>query len=76
MTVSKLINESLELSIAERIQTVKGIWNTIADSKSNINFTSSEINSFEEELANYRKNSTTGVSWKDLKYTLLKKYKN
>ena len=49
MTVSKLINESLELSIAERIQTVEGIWNTIADSKSNINFTSAEINSFEEE---------------------------
>ena len=76
MTVSKLINESLELSIAERIQTVEGIWNTIADSKSNINFTSSEINSFEEELANYRKNPTTGVSWKDLKDNLLKKYRN
>jgi len=75
MTVSKLINESLELSVAERIQTVEGIWNTIADSKSNINFTNSEINSFEEELVNYRKNTSTGMSWADLKDSLLKKYK-
>lgn len=75
MTVSKLINESLELSIAERIQTVEGIWNTIADSKSNINFTNSEINSFEDELTNYRKDPSTGVSWEDLKNSLLKKYK-
>ncbi len=75
MTVSKLINKSLELSIAERIQTVEGIWNTIADSKSNINFTSSEINSFEEELVNYRKKPSTGMSWENLKDSLLQKHK-
>ena len=75
MTVNKLINDSLELSIAERIQIVEGIWNTIADSKSNINFTSSEINSFEEELTNYRQNPSTGVSWENLKASLLSKYK-
>ncbi len=75
MTVNKLINESLELSIAERIQTVEGIWNTIADSKSNSNFTSSDINSFEEELTNYRKNPSTAVSWENLKASLLSKYK-
>ena len=75
MTVNKLINDSLELSIAERIQIVEGIWNTIADSKSNINFTSSEINSFEEELTTYRQNPSTGVSWENLKASLLRKYK-
>ena len=75
MTVSKLIDKSLELSVAERIQTVEGIWNTIADSKLNINFTNSEISSFEEELTNYRKNPSTAVSWNNLKASLLSKYK-
>ena len=75
MTVSKLINESLELSVAERIRTVEGIWNTIADSKSSTTFTSSEISSFEEELANYRKKPSSAVLWDNFRTSLLSKYK-
>ncbi len=53
----------MRLSIAERIQLVGDIWDSIAEESENLSLTQSERDELDRRLADYRRNPHQGSSW-------------
>lgn len=70
MTTKELVQSSLELSIAERIQAVEAIWDTIAESDKELRFSKNEIEGFEKEVRDYENDPSSGLEWNKFKSTL------
>lgn len=56
----------LSLSIAERIQLVEDIWDTIADEPEAIELTEEEKREIDKRLEAYHKNPEIGSPWGDV----------
>jgi putative addiction module component (TIGR02574 family) len=58
--------DTLELSIPERIQLVKDIWDTIAAKADSLKLTEEEKKIIDERLEKYHQNPELGSPWEDV----------
>lgn len=65
------MQEILQLSVAERIQLVEDIWDSIALKPDDISLTEAERQELDRRLLAYEENPNEGVSWNDLKKRLI-----
>ena len=63
-------SEILQLSVAERIQLVEDIWDSIATVPEAVSLTEEQQAELERRLETYRANPNEGISWNDLKEKL------
>lgn len=64
------LSEILQLSVAERIQLVEDIWDSIAVVPENVLLTAEQEAELERRLEAYQANPSEGISWNDLKTKL------
>ncbi len=60
------------LTVAERIQLVQDLWDSIAAHPEEIPVTPEELGWLDERLASYERDSSQGVPWETLKAKLLR----
>lgn len=65
------MQEIFQLSVAERIQLVEDIWDSIALKPDDIPLTDAQREELDRRLLQHKENPTEGVSWEDLKKRLL-----
>lgn len=59
--------EILRLSVAERIQLVEDIWDTIAASQADVPLTESQRRELDRRLEEYSKDPTAGRIWSEVR---------
>jgi putative addiction module component (TIGR02574 family) len=59
-----------QLSVAERIQLAADLWDSISEQKEEIPLTEAQKQELDRRLENYKKNSTHGSSWEEVKNRL------
>lgn len=64
------IQELLKLSVAERIQLVEDIWDSISASPEMLPVTAAQKKELDRRLADYRANPTAGRSWEEIRDSL------
>ena len=64
------LSEILQLSVAERIQLVEDIWDSIATVPDAVSLTEEQQAELERRLETYQANPNEGISWNDLKTKL------
>lgn len=62
-----LLEEALELSVAERIQLVGDLWDSISEIPQDIELTEEQRQELRRRIQDYRKNPQEGISWAELK---------
>ncbi len=67
------LSEILQLSVAERIQLVEDIWDSIANVPESVALTEEQQTEIERRLEEYRADPNEGILWNDLKNNLLNK---
>ena len=65
--MSTQLSDILQMSVAERIQLVEDIWDSIAAVPEALTLTEAERAELDRRLAAYAQNPTEGVSWDELK---------
>ncbi len=65
--MSTELKDILELSVAERIQLVEDIWDSIAAVPESLSLTEAERQELDRRLEAYAENPNQGISWDDLK---------
>ena len=65
--MSTELKDILELSVAERIQLVEDIWDSIAVAPDSLPLTEDERQELDRRLEAYAQNPDEGISWYDLK---------
>ncbi len=68
--MSTQLSEILQLSIAERIQLVEDIWDSIATVPDAVSLTDDQKAELDRRLESYRANPNEGISWSELKEKL------
>lgn len=66
------VAEILELSVAEKIQIVEDIWDSISNSPEELPLSEAEKLELDERLEDYRQNPDNGIEWETLKKNLLR----
>lgn len=66
------VQEILQLSVAERIQIVEDIWDSISESADALALSESEKFELDKRLENYHENPNEGIQWETLKKNLSK----
>jgi putative addiction module component (TIGR02574 family) len=66
------LSDILQLSVAERIQLVEDIWDSIATVPDAVSLTEEQEAELERRLEAYQANPNEGISWNDLKEKLRK----
>lgn len=66
------LSDILQLSVAERIQLVEDIWDSIAIVPDAVTLTEEQNAELERRLEAYQANPSEGISWNDLKTNLQK----
>ena len=69
-TQSIQLSEILQLSVAERIQLVEDIWDSIVQIPEAVPITDEQRAELDRRLESYRANPTEGISWNELKEKL------
>jgi putative addiction module component (TIGR02574 family) len=64
------VHEILQLSVAERIQIVEDIWDSISQFPENLPVSEAEKAELDKRLADYQENSNEGIEWETLKRNL------
>ena len=64
------VSEILQLSVAERIQIVEDIWDSISSSPEDLTLSDAEKIKLDKRLDNYKKNPNEGIKWETLKKNL------
>ncbi len=67
------LSEILQLSVAERIQLVEDIWDSIATVPEAVSLTEEQKAELDRRLEAYQSNPSEGISWNDLKTKLRKR---
>jgi putative addiction module component (TIGR02574 family) len=67
------LSEIMQLSVAERIQLVEDIWDSIASAPTEVPLTKAQKEELEQRLAAYAQNPDVGMGWNEFKQTLGKK---
>lgn len=65
--MSAELKDILELSVAERIQLVEDIWDSIASVPESLSLTDDERQELDRRLEAYARNPDEGISWDELK---------
>jgi putative addiction module component (TIGR02574 family) len=66
------IVEILQLSVAERVQIVEDIWDSISRSPEELPLSETEKAELDKRLESYRQNPDEGIAWETLKRNLSK----
>jgi len=66
------VAEILQLSVAERIQIVEDIWDSIRESSEELVLSDGEKRELDKRLESYRENPDEGIEWETLKKNLSK----
>lgn len=66
------IAEILQLSVAERVQIVEDIWDSISNSPDELPLSETEKAELDKRLESYRQNPNEGIEWETLKRNLSK----
>jgi len=61
------LTEIQKLSVAERIQLVEDIWDTIASEPENLALTEAQKQELDRRLEAYQRDPEAGVTWEELK---------
>ena len=69
---SMQVSEILQLSVAERIQIVEDIWDSIGESPEELALSEAEKLELDKRLESYRENPDEGIQWETLKKNLSK----
>lgn len=64
------IAEILELSVAERVQIVEDIWDSIGDTPEELLVSEAEKAELDKRLESYKQNPSEGIEWETLKRNL------
>jgi putative addiction module component (TIGR02574 family) len=64
------VSDILQLSVAERIQIVEDIWDSISRSPESLPVSEAEKTELDKRLVDYDKNPDEGIEWKTLKKNL------
>lgn len=67
------LSDILQLSVAERLQLVEDIWDSIATTSNNLPLTAAQEQELDRRMAAYEQNPTEGLPWDEFKQTLGKK---
>ena len=67
------IQEILKLPVAERIEIVEAIWDSIAASPESLPVTESQRRELDRRLAEYRANPGLGRTWEEIRESLDKR---
>ena len=70
--MSTQLSEILEMSVAERIQLVEDIWDSIAAVPETLPLTDDQRQELDRRLALHTQNPNEGIPWDELKERLLK----
>ena len=65
--MSAELKDILEMSVAERIQLVEDIWDSIAAAPESLPLTDNERQELDRRLEAYAQNPDEGISWDELK---------
>ena len=65
------VAEILELSVAEKIQIVEDIWDSIIQNPEQLPLSEKEKMELDKRLADYEKNPDDGIEWETLKKNIL-----
>ncbi len=65
------VADILELSVAEKIQIVEDIWDSISQNPEQLPVSEAEKLELDERLVSYKQNPNEGIEWKTLKKNLL-----
>jgi putative addiction module component (TIGR02574 family) len=65
------VADILELSVAERIQIVEDIWDSISNSPEELPLSTTEKTKLDGRLENYKQSPNDGIEWETLKKNLL-----
>ena len=63
-------SEILQLSVAERVQIVEDIWDSIGKNPDELSLSEMEKVELDKRLEGYRKNPNEGIEWETLKKNL------
>lgn len=61
------LNEISQLSVAERIQLVQDIWDTVWSRPENLELTEAQSQELDRRLQNYRREPESSVPWDEVK---------
>ena len=64
------IQEILKLSVAERIELVEAIWDSIADAPGSLPVTAAQKRELDRRLAEYQENPSAGRTWEEVRRSL------
>lgn len=64
------LREILKLSLAERLQLVEDIWDSIASSPEDLPVTEAQRQELDRRLAEYRANPAAGRTWEEIRASL------
>jgi putative addiction module component (TIGR02574 family) len=64
------INEILQLSVAERVQIVEDIWDSIANAPEELPLSENEKVELDKRLESYKQNPDEEIEWETLKRNL------
>jgi putative addiction module component (TIGR02574 family) len=67
------LSDILQLSVAERLQLVEDIWDSIATTSDNLPLTAAQEEELDRRIAAYEQNPAEGLPWDEFKQTLGKK---
>ena len=64
------IAEILQLSVAEKVQIIEDIWDSIANTPEELPLSESEKQELDKRLESYNQNPDEGIEWETLKRNL------
>ncbi len=64
------VTKIFELSVAERIQIVEDIWDSISSAPEELVLSEAEKSKLDERLESYRQNPEEGIEWETLEKNL------
>ncbi len=64
------VAEIFELSVAEKIQIVEDIWDSISNAPEELSLTEAEKLELDKRLESYKQNPDEGIEWETLKKNL------
>ncbi len=64
------VSEILQLSVAERIQIVEDIWDSILVSPEDLELSQAEKSKLDKRLESYKQQPSEGIEWETLKKNL------
>jgi len=70
MEMNTQVAEIFELSVAERIQIVEDIWDSISNAPEELTLSEAEKLELDNRLESYKQNPNEGIEWETLKKNL------